>query len=724
MRLIALLMIVGLTSGIEGRLGAARAHSSVVAAQSAQPTLRSGVDLVEVAVLVRDREGRLVQDLAASDFQILENGTPQAIAAFQRVSMPVRTATPATDASTVLGNDVASNERASDARVFILVLDAIHVASPRTRVVRDYARQFIERHVSPADLVAVVSPGGLTAATQDFTSDKARLLAAVDQFAGNKLNSATVEIEQEKHTLQIPLHNGMDPNDGERANRVRSLTSVLEALAAHLARVESRRKSMLLFSEGIDYDMLDVMGKFQRQSSDVMKAVNQAIGALMRSNVSVYTIDPRALSSAEGDLVEHPVLRDRPSVTQSSVEAEYSASIRGLRHLAESTGGFAVVDRNDIAPAFERIIEESSDYYVFGYTPSKQAKPGESRTIDVRVSRPGVRVVARRGYTVPAASPRGFSTDAPANPTFPEQLPMRGRSNRPEHSAPEAATRPPSGVSAELSLLLASPLPRAGLPIRVQAVPFKGSRQKAVVRLVVEVLGRSLTFTERSGRFEERIDLALLSVDDRARAGNGRSARIDVRLTSGELERVRATGVRWLAQVDLEPGHHQLRVAARALATGTSGTTTLDVDVPSFEPDNLAMSGVTLTSLPSVLMFTRGDDWLQPALGTPPSAARSFIFRRPDQGGPRSLRARSEGDRDRGCGRGRVPRQLASVARSPRGCARQWQVTRRSHRVSSRHRTTSTRSVRPPHRPGPFRRRTDDRAPRCVRSCSKELSSA
>ena len=94
-------------------------------------------------------------------------------------------------------------------------------------------------------------------------------------------------------------------------------------------------------------------------------------------------------------------------------------------------------------------------------------------------------------------------------------------------------------------------------------------------------------------------------------------------LTSSELERVRATGVRWLAQVDLAPGHHQLRVAARALATGTSGTTTLDVDVPSFEPDDLAMSGVTLTSLPSVLMFTRGDDWLQPALGTPPSAARA-----------------------------------------------------------------------------------------------------
>ena len=114
---------------------------------------------------------------------------------------------------------MASNERAGESRVFVLVLDAIHVASPRTRVVRAYARQFIERHVGPADLVAVVSPGGLTAATQDFTSDKARLLAAVDQFAGDKLASATVEIDRERQRTSVPLHNGMDPSDGERANR-------------------------------------------------------------------------------------------------------------------------------------------------------------------------------------------------------------------------------------------------------------------------------------------------------------------------------------------------------------------------------------------------------------------------------------------------------------------------------------------------------------------------
>ena len=591
-----------------------------------QPTFRSGVDLIEVVAIVRDRDGRLVRDLTAADFQVMEAGTVQSIAAFQRIAIPLPVNPPETPARAAVGDDVGSNERAGDARVFLLVLDALHVSSLRSRVVREQARRFIERHIGPSDLVGVVSPGGLKAGTQDFTTDRARLLAAVDQFAGNKMASASLEIAREAQMHELTLHGGRDPGDGERAGRARALTDTLEAFAGHLGRLESRRKSLILFSEGIDYDTTDVMGTVQRQGSDVMKAMDRALGALMRANVSIYAIDPRMLGSAEGDLAENPIFRATPSLTQGSVEAEYSASIRGLRFLAESTGGFAAADRNDIGPAFDRILEESSDYYLLAYRPSTPAKRGEFRAIDVRVSRPGVRVVARKGYRVPS-DPAPVRSLAPSSEAeIPVPPTGRGRNTRMDAPPSEAAVRPaPAGLLPELDVLLASPLPRAGLPIRVQAVPFKGSDRKSAVRLVVEVLGQSLAFAERGGRFEERIDLALLTVDDGGRAGNGRSARIDLRLAPDERQRAKATGVRWLSRIDLEPGRYQLRVAGRALATGASGTVTLDVDVPAFAADRLALSGVTLTSLPSVLMLTRGDPWLQPALETPPSAARSFV---------------------------------------------------------------------------------------------------
>src|SRR5438105_3323963 len=47
-------------------------------------TFRSGVDLVRVAAVVRDRKGRFVEDLTARDFEVLENGHPRSISDFRR----------------------------------------------------------------------------------------------------------------------------------------------------------------------------------------------------------------------------------------------------------------------------------------------------------------------------------------------------------------------------------------------------------------------------------------------------------------------------------------------------------------------------------------------------------------------------------------------------------------------------------------------------------------
>lgn len=51
----------------------------VTGASAADPLFRSGVDLVPLDVCVRDPSGRLIPDLGADDFLILENGVPQSV---------------------------------------------------------------------------------------------------------------------------------------------------------------------------------------------------------------------------------------------------------------------------------------------------------------------------------------------------------------------------------------------------------------------------------------------------------------------------------------------------------------------------------------------------------------------------------------------------------------------------------------------------------------------
>ena len=455
------------------------------------PVFPSAVSLVEVPVVVTDRDGRFVPDLTKADFEVEERGVPQTITVFERVSIPIgrRPSPRPPPGPRPVRPTSSTNERLADGRIFVLVLDGLHVSPGSIPAVRRAARQFVERSMGPDDLAAVLSPGAAEAATQDFTGDKARLLAAIDRFTGTKLRSATLELDEERRlagTTGTPVHGGKDPSDAERADRAQSLSSVLETLAGHLARVERRRKALLLFSEGVDYNLADVMGGVQQRGSSVLAAAQRAVGALMRTDVSVYAIDPRGLDWAGSTTERLPAYSSpnepradgsipRMDFSEPSLRDEYRDSIASLRNIAESTGGFAAVDTNDPAPAFARIVRETSDYYVIGYTPARPGKPGQFQPIRVRVRRPGLSVVARSGYAVPDRSP-GNTAAAPLPPS--PSLPTPFGSRRPGGVEPlrlDAGTAPatPKGLSSGMATLLSSSLPLAGLPLRVQAAPFR-----------------------------------------------------------------------------------------------------------------------------------------------------------------------------------------------------------------------------------------------------------
>lgn len=58
-----------------------------VGSQRQGQTFRSGVDLIEVDVIVTDQRGKPVLGLARSDFEIFEDGQPVEIASFQAISV-------------------------------------------------------------------------------------------------------------------------------------------------------------------------------------------------------------------------------------------------------------------------------------------------------------------------------------------------------------------------------------------------------------------------------------------------------------------------------------------------------------------------------------------------------------------------------------------------------------------------------------------------------------
>jgi VWFA-related protein len=595
LRLAALLVIVTGAALVAGQNPPAQPPPQ---APPQAPTFRVRVDYVEVDVVVTDRQGNLVRDLKKEDFQVLEDGKAQTINTFTMVDIPVERADRPLFAESPIEPDVKTNEKPFDGRVYVMVIDDLHTRFGRSIRVKAAAKQFIERRLGANDLMAIVHTAGPTDAGQEFTNSKRLLLAAVDRTSGRKLDSSTANKTREYYNTRDLRQQGdplNDPEDHERGFNARSTLDTLRNVAEWFGSVRGRRKAILFVSEGIDYNIYDMIaqtGSNHQSASMVLDATRDAIAAATRTNVAIYGIDPRGLTDLGDESIELGSFPDDTSlgIGPGSLQSELRLAQDSLRTLSEETGGFAVVNKNDFSTAFQRIVEDNSTYYVLAYYPP-DARPGRLHKIDVRVTRPGLTVRARKGYITPK------KVDAVTT----------------------ANSKSPS--TPELREALDSPLPVSGLTMHVFAAPFKGAAPNASVLFGVELRGRDIQLAQNA-----KILLSYLAIDQNGKIKGGNTDSMTMPALKPETRaRIEQTGLRMLNRLDLPPGKYQLRVAAHDANGGNVGSVQYDLTVPDFQKAPFSISGLALTSSQgSAVPTVRADEQLKQVLPGPPISLRRF----------------------------------------------------------------------------------------------------
>lgn len=393
-------------------------------------TFNTSVVDVEIDAVVTDQHGNVVQKLTKDDFQVFEDGKPRTISTFSAVDLQLEPG-PSTAITPTVVPDVPANERTVEGRVYVLMLDDLHVDAVRSQNVKQAARRFIERNVAPNDLVAVIFTGRDDAA-KDFTSDKRQLLAVVDKFVGRQLRSPTLEAndnyraqidigaDSKSASVLSPVQSpSRDDHEAEAVRDAEAMLSRLRQVSEWLDGVHGRRRTVLLFSEGIGYDLSNLLDdRFVNGRSRAFGAMRDTLAATTRYDVSVYSIDPRGLSNAGDEAIGVSGFADQndrtAGVGQSSLRNETRLAQASLRQLSDESGGFAAVNRNDTADVFDRIVRDNSSYYVLAYQPGSTSLDGKFHKIEVKVNRPGVTVRARRGYT--ALDPKQNSKGTQKNP--------------------------------------------------------------------------------------------------------------------------------------------------------------------------------------------------------------------------------------------------------------------------------------------------------------------
>jgi hypothetical protein len=268
----------------------------------------------------------------------------------------------------------------------------------------------------------------------------------------------------------------------------------------------------------------------------------------------------------------------------------------GARYLAEESGGIAVVNTNDLQGGIERMVRETSSYYLLGYHSTNNRTDGKFRRNEVRVSRPGVRAVHRNGYF---AARESRAADTPVRTSVVDQLQELAR----------------------------SPVPVSAMPLRVAATPFLSADNKARVAVVVEMPPEGLRPATDNDRYRLNIGLSIGFYDRNGKSIGSDDPNIDLDIPLNAAPKVTPNGMRIVSRIEIPPGAYRFWVGAVQSGSGLRGSVMTEIDIPDFDSHPLALSGIAVSSTNARRIYTaRTDGLLDDVFGGPPVAHREFVL--------------------------------------------------------------------------------------------------
>jgi len=365
---------------------------AVLSGMGGSAQFRASTALVLVDVVATRADGSLNHDLKRDDFQIFEDGRPQEVKQFQIVDLET-VAADAVDPPGVFSN------RAEPGAVFAVVLDDMNIDAKHTALVQSNARKFVDEQVRPGDYIGVMRTGANSPLL--LTTDRELVRPQIAQAMGrrdiNDVSSLTGGTGDALPTPganagQMPDFSALGLFDNSPAARMQAEQSLLtlQRVVEYLAPIPARRKAVLLFSQGVAFDLEAFAADSNSRSFETMRRL---LAAAREGNVAVYTVDPRGLQGSTD-----------PSLGEKPVPVTRDAGIDTLRDLATATGGRAIVSSNEIPAAFNRISRENRFYYLIGYEPTDARSKTRARQIEVRTRAAGTSLLHRRAYSPSAAS--------------------------------------------------------------------------------------------------------------------------------------------------------------------------------------------------------------------------------------------------------------------------------------------------------------------------------
>jgi len=365
-----------LSSHAQGQ--AAETQSKATAASSDQPvtTMSVQVKVVNVLATVRDKHGKIINNLGKDDFTLSEDGRPQSIRYFSRE----------TDIPLTLG----------------LLVDT---SMSQRRVLgeeRDASQSFLAQMLrEDEDKAFVIHFDREVELLQDLTASHEKLRAALESLE-------TPQFSRTSGGNSPGGGGGSGPGSGRHHGGGGTLLYDAVYLASdELMAKQQGRKALIVLSDGVD------MGSKEN--------LDEAIESAQRANTVVYSIlfkDDEAYGNGGGfgrTGISIPGMggpgmggggMGRGGMGRGRrLPEQHADGKKVLERISKETGGrmFEVSKKEPVNQIYSQIEEELRNQYSLGYTPDR-GSAGESgyHKIQVAARQKDLTVQAREGYYYPS----------------------------------------------------------------------------------------------------------------------------------------------------------------------------------------------------------------------------------------------------------------------------------------------------------------------------------
>jgi VWFA-related protein len=541
-------------------------------------TIRVESAMVPVTVVVRDAHGKPVDGLKKEDFEVYDDGKPQAISIF---SVETAAPPPPTVVPTVITTAPPTAPPAPPQPRYVgMYFDDNNMKTPDLVFVRKAAQSFIQKNIGPTDRVAIFTSS--TTVTRSFTSDKQQLYDTLAQLTSHFKTASfgamacpqidayqafQIEEFQNEHSpatdlaiaQAIACNPGMSAQDAERLVETQAATVL--SLANQFARD----------SLGVLGDVIRYMGKmpgkrmlvmassgFFSKSAAVQHDQDKMIDAALHAGIVINTLDAKGLAAdwEGGDPANGPPIvigangtgparGDLLAFADEVASDERDVTSDSMAVLAQATGGKFFHNSNDMTGGLVEIAAVPAVSYVLGFSPDLIKDNGSYHNLKVRlVNKPSFSISARPGYFAPAKEKA-------------VQVERFQRLNK-EVMSSEILT----GVSADVST-------QSG----------KLGSGESILKVSVHVDVKGFPFKKEDKLHVDRLIYITALFDLQGNFLGGVEGIMDMRMKDATYKDLLQTGATGKLSIQAPPGSYRLREVVQEVAGGRFATITQPVEI-------------------------------------------------------------------------------------------------------------------------------------------------